>query len=106
MWMTERATPAPTEKGSAHLLSNYDEYFIGHRDRSAIGNRFGNVDPVSGGDARITHVVIVGGELVGKWRRTVVDGKPSVALSIETRLSRAEQRLVDGAREKFEAFVA
>jgi hypothetical protein len=34
---------APKRVPSAHLLPNYDEYFIGYKDRTAIGERIGHV---------------------------------------------------------------
>ncbi|MDQ3998173.1 MAG: winged helix DNA-binding domain-containing protein, partial [Gemmatimonadota bacterium] len=60
-----RSTTPPT----AHLLPNYDEYFIGFRDRGAIGRRLQSVDLVTGGDALTAYVVAVDGQLVGGWKR-------------------------------------
>jgi hypothetical protein len=46
---------------SACLLPNYDEFFIGYRDRSAIGKRLASVSAVTGGNALIAHVAVVDG---------------------------------------------
>src|SRR6185503_12937606 len=54
---------------SAHFLPNYDEFFIGYRDRSAMGQRLKNVKAVTGGSALIAHVIVVDGQLVGGWKR-------------------------------------
>src|SRR4029079_2539332 len=59
----------PKAATSALLLPNYDEYFIGYKDRSAIGQRINHTTPVTGGSANITHVALIDGELVGSWRR-------------------------------------
>jgi hypothetical protein len=104
MWMVPREPPAPPASGTAHLLSNYDEYFIGHRDRSAIGRRAKNIDAVSGGDARISHVAFVNGELVGEWRRTVTPTGLEATLKPFVRLSRDERALLERERARFAAF--
>jgi len=67
-WMGVDQTP-PSRRGSAHLLPNYDEYFIGHRDRSAIGARLRDVGSVMGGTVLVPNVIIVDGQLVGTWKR-------------------------------------
>ena len=54
---------------SAHLLPNYDEFFIGYRDRSAIGKRLRSVSAVTGGSTLISNVLVVDGQLVGGWKR-------------------------------------
>lgn len=104
MWMVTRDKPAPPAEGTAHLLPNYDEYFIGHRDRSAIGKRLKGVHLVTGGDASITHVVIVGGELVGGWKRGTTGGKTTATLSMQVRVARDERALIDAQLARFERF--
>lgn len=104
LWMAERASPAPPATKTAHLLSNYDEYFIGHRDRSAIGRRLKGVHLVTGGDSSITHVAIIGGELAGGWRRTVSPTGLTATLSLAVRVTRDERALLERQRARFAAF--
>jgi hypothetical protein len=104
-WTVERAKPAPPTSGTAHLLPNYDEYFIGHRDRSAIGHRLKGVHLVTGGDSSISHVAIVAGELVGGWRRVISAGKLTTELRPVVRLTKPERDLLQSQRERFERFV-
>jgi hypothetical protein len=104
LWMIERSKPAPSVEGTAHLLPNYDEYFIGHRDRSAIGRRLRGVGLVTGGDASVSHVVIVHGELVGRWKRVVRKEHTSAEIALTGRVTRAERASIERARERFEAF--
>ena len=68
---------------AAHLLPNYDEYFIGFKDRSAIGQRLGNSALVTGGNALIANVVAIGGQLVGGWRRGAEKGMVVSELLVE-----------------------
>ena len=84
-------TLATRPKPSAHLLPNYDEFFIGHRDRSAIGQRLASVKAVTGGNFLIAHVVVIDGQLVGGWRRTPERDSVRLDLELLARLSRAEQ---------------
>lgn len=100
---TDRIAPASAKVG--HLLPNYDEYFIGHRDRSFIGLRLGGVDLVTGGDARIGHVVLVGGQLVGRWKRLGAASETTVDATFMTRVSRDERATIDRARARLEQFL-
>lgn len=100
-----RSGSAPSAPGpSAHLLPNYDEFFIGYRDRSAIGRRLGNVGSVTGGSTLINHVLVVDGQLVGGWKRTVVDDAIVLKASLFTRLARSERDRLDEAVRAFATF--
>ncbi len=77
---------------SVRLLPNYDEFFIGHRDRSAIGRRLKSVEAVTGGNALMAHVIAVDGQLVGGWRRTVTPGAVTVTMNLLDTLSEREHR--------------
>lgn len=92
---------APT----AHLLPNYDEFFIGHKDRSAIGVRLASSALVTGGDALTAYVVAVDGQLVGGWKRTVAKGSVVVELRLLTKLTAAERRSLDAAVRGYGAFL-
>ena len=105
-WTIERSKPAPPIEGTAHLLPNYDEYFIGHRDRSAIGRRLKGVELVTGGDARVSHVVLVHGELIGRWKRVARDGHAKADVTLVGRVSAAERTAIERAKARFEAFAA
>jgi len=88
-----------------HLLPNYDEYFIGYRDRSAIADRLGHAKWVMGGNALIPHVIVAGGQLVGTWRRTFEPDGAVVTLALTTRLSEAEAKGLQAAVQRFSKFL-
>jgi hypothetical protein len=90
---------------SAHLLPNYDEYFIGYRDRNAIGQRLGHVKAVIGGNASIANVIVVDGQLVGGWKRTVDKKRIIVDMMLWCELTAAEKGRVAAAGEAFRGFV-
>ena len=104
-WFGSTAQPRRGRSARAHLLPNYDEYFIGFKDRSAIGQRLKSSALVTGVDARVQHVVIVDGQLVGGWRRTLSKEAVIVELALSTRLTGAEERAVIAAAEAYGAFV-
>ena len=88
-----------------HLLPNYDEYFIGFKDRSAIGQRLKSSALVMGGDALTAYVVAVDGQLVGGWKRTRTKDAVIVELTLLTRLNDAERRAVTAAAKAYGAFL-
>jgi hypothetical protein len=89
---------------SAHLLPNYDEFFIGYRDRSAIGRRLRSISSVTGGSTLINHVLVIDGQLVGGWKRLADGDGISLQASILTRLSRSERIRLEEAVRAFETF--
>ena len=91
-------------KPSAWLLPNYDEFFIGYRDRSAIGVRLDSVKSVTGGNALIANVIAMDGQLVGGWRRTLGTDRIRLDLQVLARLSVAEQKRLLAEVRRYEAF--
>ncbi len=89
----------------AHLLPNYDEFFIGFKDRSAIGKRLKSSELATGGDALTAHVVVVDGQLVGGWKRTLTKKAVVVELNLLTRLTNSEERAVAAAAEAYGNFL-
>ena len=102
-WMSAGAKTPPRQP-CAHLLPNYDEYFIGLVDRTAIGGRLGSVERVTGGNALINHIATVNGQIVGGWKRTAAGPRVTLRFDLLTRLSRAERALLDRAIERYRAF--
>ena len=104
-WIAPAAPRSQPSSRRAHLLPNYDEYFIGYRDRSAIADRLGHATSVTGGTALIPHVIVVDGQLVGVWKRTFEKTATLVTLSLTTRLSKKEEKAIVGEVERFRAFL-
>jgi hypothetical protein len=88
-----------------HLLPNYDEYFVGFKDRSAFSARL----KASGVEARTSalsgHLLIVNGQIVGGWRRTVVGHKMVIEPKPLIELSKAERQAVEVATRRFGRFL-
>jgi hypothetical protein len=103
LWFVDRKEPKA--RPSAHLLPNYDEYFIGYKDRSAISQRLGKADLVAGGNALIGNVVFVDGQLVGGWKRTFDKNTVVVELNLLARLTAAERGRVVAEAHKLGEFL-
>jgi hypothetical protein len=88
----------------AHLLPNYDELFIGFRDRSAFAERLALANKELRVDGLIGHTVFVDGQIVGGWRRSTAQPR-DVAVDLFVSLTEAERRAVDGEIAEFLAFV-
>jgi hypothetical protein len=104
-WIDPSSDIRATLKSTAFLLPNYDEYFIGFKDRSAIAQRLRSADLVTGGDAVTANVIVVDGQLVGGWKRTVAKDAVVVALNLLVRLAKNEQRAVHAAVEVYGKFL-
>ena len=91
---------------TAHLLPNYDEYFIGFKDRSAGAQRLGSAALVTGGSALIAHIAVIDGQVVGGWRRKFEKDHAVVSLQLLARLTPPEKELVARAANRFGRFLA
>lgn len=103
LWYDERVVRKP--KPSAHLLPNYDEYFIGYKDRSAIAQRLGHSKLVEGGNFLLANVVFVDGQLVGGWRRRLDTSAAIVELKLLSKLTPDEKDRVTTAANRFGKFL-
>ena len=88
----------------AHLLPNYDECFVGFRDRSAFAGRVRPLRPKGRVDALMGHVVFLDGEIVGGWRRAL-GKRAELELQLMVDLSRSERTLVERAARRLGEFL-
>ena len=104
-WFAESEPPGKKEIPTAYLLPNYDEYFIGFKDRSAIGevaNRAG----IKGDDPSLfAHIIILDGQIVGGWKRTLKKDVVLVEVNPITKLTKAERRAIAEAAERYGQFL-
>ena len=104
-WFAETKLPAKKNSPTAYLLPNYDEYFIGFKDRSAIGEvaSRSNIDESS--PALIAHVIILDGQIIGGWKRTLKKDAVVVELNLITNLTKAEKRAIAEAANLYGQFL-
>ena len=104
-WLDSGTRPRPQRSPTAHLLPNYDEYFIGFKNRSAIGERLSLAQGAMVGDALRAHVIVVDGQLVGGWKRTLTKTAVVVELTLLVGLTKPEREAVVGAVQALGAFL-
>jgi hypothetical protein len=94
----EQASPA------VHLLSIYDEYISGYKDRSAmvapdVGKRLMAMG------AALGYIVVVDGQVVGTWRRTLKRQAVMIELNLMQPLATAEMLAVEAAAVRYGEFL-
>jgi hypothetical protein len=93
-WFRDVDSPVREKSPTAHLLPNYDEYFIGFKDRSAIG-AVAKLAGVGGNDpSLLAHIIILDGQVIGGWKRTITKNAVRVELNLITNLTKPEQEAV------------
>ena len=103
-WSAPDPQPTPRRRGTAYLLPLYDEYLIAYRDRSA------SVAPGDG--KRIMDIggfsapLVIDGRVVASWKRTVVGGSVSVAVTPFVTLTPEQRRAIAAAVRRYGAFLA
>ncbi len=104
-WLPTPARLAKPRTPIAHLLPNYDEYFIGFRDRSAFATRLRAAGIEARTDALSGHILTINGQIVGGWGRTLRGKEAIVRLKLLQRLTAPENRAVDRAARNFGEFL-
>jgi hypothetical protein len=90
-------------KLEAFLLSIYDEYTIGYKDRSALGDRRCFEELIQMGNA-LTAVMVFGGKIVGTWKKTVKRDLIEIRLSPFAKLYAEEESAFENAANRYGAF--
>jgi hypothetical protein len=99
---TGRSLPARPSAQRVHLLPIYDEYVVAYRDRQAVG--LGNLSMAWSPQTGVTfqHALVIDGHVAGTWRTQA--GKTAVEVYPFRKLSRADQREVEQAIERYSRF--
>ena len=90
------------EQPTAHLLPNFDEYFVAYKDRSASLQRLNKpLNPMR----LLGNVVVVDGQFVGTWKRSLARNRVVVEVNLLARLTRGERESVASAAQKYGEFL-
>jgi hypothetical protein len=96
----------PNKKAlTAYLLPNYDEYFIGFKDRSAIGEIAGMANLPANDPTLIANVIVLKGQVIGGWKRMLKKDSVTLELKPIIKLAKNEKEAVEQAAEKFGNFL-
>jgi hypothetical protein len=105
-WSDAEADRGREAAGVGHLLSNFDEYTVGYRDRAAAidpDRPFENAFFSSG--TILSNVATVGGRVRGAWRRQVARGGVQVEVRLLDRLEPAEAAAIEESGQRLGRFL-
>jgi winged helix DNA-binding protein len=104
-WFPTPGRLARRKQPIAYLLPNYDEYFVGFRDRGAFAQRLRTAGIEARTDALSGHILAIDGQIVGGWGRTFRGKNAVVHLKLLQTLTAAETRAVASAGRRFGEFL-
>jgi Winged helix DNA-binding domain len=104
-WAPSAPRRARISRSLAHLLPNYDEYFVGFKDRSAFGARLISSGAKPRTSALSGHALTINGQIIGGWTRTLVGGTVVLQPKPLIPLGESEKRGVEAAGKKFGRFL-
>ena len=82
----------------------YDEYAVAYRDRTAIGSPPANARNF-GESTMLGPSIMIDGELVGSWKRSVSKARVEIVLMPWRKLTTRERAAAEGAAERHAAFL-
>jgi hypothetical protein len=104
VWFAASRFPRPSRGGRVHLLPAWDEFTVAYRDRSDI------LDPrhavrVNAGGGVLKPVVVVEGEVVGTWQRTLTKHGVRVKPALFKKIDEADRRGLAEAVARYGRFL-
>ena len=103
-WMPVDAAPVADSTSRAWLLSIYDEYISGYKERSEI------IAPQHAARLRalgsaLTAIIVLDGQVVGVWKRTLKKGAVEIATDVFIELKGGEQQAIAAAAQDYAKFL-
>ena len=104
-WLGSGASTAVRSSPVAKLLPNFDEYAVAYRDRSVLGQRLKKSGVDVRNDKSLANIVVIGGQMVGNWKRTFYKDAVIVDVTLLTDVSRTERNAIETAARKYGDFL-
>jgi hypothetical protein len=103
-WLASSTPATKVSSPTAHLLPAYDEYTVAYKDRSAALNpKYAKLPNYGHGIFNPT--IVVDGQVVGTWKRTLKKDTLTISQSPFTELKRAETRAIAEAANLYGIFL-
>lgn len=97
-WMSaDSPTPAAEDEPSIYLLPGFDEYLLGYKDRSDVLAAEHAQKIVPGNNGVFRPMIVVNGQVVGRWQRSITKKAVKVSFDPFTELSDFDTRLLQQA---------
>ena len=104
-WCVGASMSAKGSTDAAHLLPNYDEYFIGLKDRSAIQELVKARVVGLPGDMSFANIVVADGQLVGGWTRSVTSRAARLRVRLAVKISVRHLRSIEAQARRYGEFL-
>ena len=82
-----------TQVSGVHLLPGFDEYILGYKDRRDVMTVEHATRIVPGGNGVFLPMMVVDGQVVGKWKRAIKKNGVQVALEPFLEIDFLEERV-------------
>jgi hypothetical protein len=99
------AMPASVDASGAYLLSIYDEYISSYKDRSDLISEADAKALRRLGNAQLQYAIVVDGQIVGFWRRTLRGQGVTIEISPFAPLTNAQQTAIAEAAHRYGEFL-
>jgi Winged helix DNA-binding domain len=103
-WLAPSTSAAKDSSSTAYLLPAYDEYTVAYKDRSAVLDMEYAKLP-NYGHGIFNPTIVVGGQVVGTWKRALKKDSLAISPSPFAKLNRAETRAVAEAANRYGKFL-
>ena len=103
-WRSSLMPPVERATRLAHLLPAFDEYLVSYKDRSAAFE-VNNHKKTPRANMILGPVIVIGGRVVGDWKRSLAGESVRITLNYFAPLSKAERQLVADAADRYGAFL-
>jgi Winged helix DNA-binding domain len=98
-WMTSHNPGHTTyDKSGVDLLPAFDEYLIGYKDRAAVLAGEDAQSVVPGKNGVFLPTIVVGGRVVGTWKRKLKKNSIDITLSPFTHLGDLDKRAIEATK--------
>src|SRR5215207_5712253 len=103
-WLSSAPSAVGEGKSAAHLLPAFDEYTVAYKDRGAVLHP-SHTRVTNGAGAVLGPTVILDGQAVGTWKRTLKKDSAVIETSLWTTLKRNERHALDAAAQRYGEFL-
>jgi hypothetical protein len=104
--LTDRVGASPVSHHTVHLLPGFDEYLLGYTDRSLqLGGTRESYAATISANGMFSATVVIGGKVVGTWKRTLRREHVDIALRTFRKLAPAEKAGLTAAAERYGRFL-
>ena len=103
-WLPPSTAAAGGARPAAHLLPAFDEYTVAYKDRAAVLHP-SHAGRANAAGAVLGPTILLDGEAVGTWKRTLKMGSVSIETDLWTTLKGRARSALDEAAQRYGEFV-